>query len=483
MAHRSLVIGAGIWMVVTCPAQARATSGEFRRPLNTPEAYLRDVAVGALQQRGLVGKSAPPLAYAPMGRASIYHKMRRQLMRPLPKLGKVGMALGFVALTLAPKLANMSPKVGAYVMLFSALAAAAPAADRLLFHGAADLGLRTFRDTYRPPGQARSGLTITDPKDLDAHATMLDSSAHVLKSFPSLDDHRLLGITLGAVADQLSAATRGSKLARKLGLTDARRIALLTQQRVPWESAAEAIQELFTGRTPRQVAKLLRSDGASVGSSELRKGLAVIEAHLEGQEVVLRVQEAPARASASQLSQGSVRIAGNAGNNLASYAGAHSQDTDCPRVVVEGSTGNSTGTRAKRGVITVSGNAGPRLAHDATGGVFLVGGKAGGQCALGMSDRTWPAIVVAVGGLEYNLHGVRDGLLISLDDSTQKGNRMAGAASSAAAYRFESGEMHRQPLEGNVLEAAGHLIEAYVSKWEPRQANGLMTGRQPIAHR
>jgi len=456
-------LAAGLLCVFAPPATAgkALSSAEFRAGVHA-----------ALENRRLIEPIRQVVYYQPMPSGERYRRLRSRLVWGSTRLGGLLIASGLPLMKLTPNWGGGAAALGAALIF-------APKVDRYLFRNPADVAKRHFRDNWLTREDGYTPTSIRNRRDLDDSVLMAQTPLAIIMSYRHFEVERTLGVRTASLADALAAAERDPVYRRKLKMSTGRIAEMLVRQNHAWGEDAEVIAPVLSNNSAGDVARLLDSDTwRTEVAPDLVPGLSAIARQAEGAAIGLMINQSPGHATATQISQGVLRINDSAGANVASYAGAHSRGRQAPRIEVQNDVGPSFMTRAARGLGWIGGNAGNRVLHDARGGVVLVEGTASHRFAEGMNDSDWPAVAIAMTGLSAPPRGVSNGLVIDLDE----------ADGEPKAYRFREGQLQTTKLDaaGDPRAAALHHIEAYISEWNPRPSTAVdrvREGLQPATFR
>jgi len=422
-------------------------SMETKLPQNTPNKYLEEQILKALKQRGLVEDSKTPIVFQPNYTAEGYRSVRRWILDNIKPISLTG---GGVAMGTA----YLFPKVAAVVGSVSLFGLLAPL-DRYLYHNPKDVAQRLFRHIERPWREAYDKLEIRNAGALEDLVYMAQTPDSVKEEFPHYNQQVSLGISIARIADYLSDISMSS-LSRRYGINSERVIAMLAKQKVGTQEETAQIKNLTEQFSLGHLAKVIDTDVCLPDNP-----FYVLQKHATNYELALKIANASGQAIGSQLSRGHLIVSEDVGVNAFGYMGMHSSGKDFPRGTVEDDAGASFGTNASRGYLRVGGNAEHRVMDYATGGICVVEGTVQHKAGDGMTDTTWPMVLVSIGGLESAIHNVRDGMIVSLNTHNQLSVR------KPTIYRFEDYQM-KPPIElsGNALAKSAEIIGNYIADWK-----------------
>jgi hypothetical protein len=422
---------------------------------NVSNKVLKDEIFSSLQENGLIGEPKPELFYRPTDRSQTYKKVRRFIMEHRKVLGYTGIGMaGFLA-ALFPE----ARKVAAGVAGVGVLGALAPL-DKIFYRNPGFVAARKFMSTDRKWGDMYDAITPRGRSDLDDLVVMAQNSKAVAQDFGSPDQQSGYGVAIAAIADMLHDENR------KLGIVDKDIVDFTFRQKLP-EKDWQAMRCLIKNYTSKQATNMLRSYRfGGRFTAEEDKGLERLHEYCKDHELTLKLGCVAGPNIGSQLSKGHIVISQEApGGSIGGYMGIHSEGKDFPRITAKGDVGMEFMTNCRMGFSWISGDVKQRIMEHGRGGIVGVEGIVDSQACDDMTDDQWPSILIAIGGLNYALHNVADGLVVALctNNEFRTYNDLFG---EPMAYRFKDGAMvEKHKLEGNALTASIPHIKGYIDEW------------------
>ncbi len=432
------------------------------------KAYLENKIVKALNESELIEGEKSQILYKTERTGEAYRKGRRWVINNINKMSLTG-------LVTAGGMAYFFPRVAAGIGAVSCLGMGAKLAfplDKFLYHNPKDVARRVFGNNIISSWHnAYNELEIKTRQELDNYVLMAQTSSSVQEAFPHYENKVALGIAIAKITDTLSGIDIDDPRIIS-GISLENLVGMISEQKFGSPEEVEAVRRLTEDYAPRKLTRLLRK--IKKGKTrrmkpELFEKLSVLNKYTNNYEFVLRISEADNSESiGSQISRGHLVVSRSAGANAGCYAGFHSSGKDFPRMTINDDTGPSCGTHASRVLIKIGGDADQGVLDGATGGTAIVEGITKHDFAHHMTDSTWPAIAVSVGGIGTELisGNVLDGIVVSL-------NRAKIFHELPTIYRFENGKITQRitnEYHEQAPEQAAEIITNYIKSWKPRAA-------------
>ena len=364
--------------------------------------YLEKQIVKSLEENDLISNSKEQLYYRPANIGGSYRTGRQWLIKNSQNLCVGGLAItatgAAITSLLVPGItgwltAGVAAGIGGASIL-GYLGRSLVPLDRYLYAVPSDIARRYFRYVDVPWNKAYSNFSFKSKSELDNYVYMAQTPIAVKQEFQHHDSQVSLGVTIAAIADQLSQLdVRESKIT---GFKLEHLVEIITRQKVGTPQETEAIKRLSEQFSSKDLASFL-SDMKARGirynkfrakiSSSVLSDLEVLDSHSQNYEFALRISEAEGVESiGAQLSRGSLIVTNDIGPNACSYGGMHSKEKDFPRMRVNDDCEHSLATHAKCGLYVINGTAQQGVLGEATGGIAIIEGTAEHNFAHLMND-------------------------------------------------------------------------------------------------
>jgi len=355
--------------------------------------------------------------------------------------------------------------------------------DKLFYRNPADVGKSVYKtipgtwdDTYN---NVHKRLNSTE-RMIDfvymAHAAGAVGTEHGTQ-----EEHKKLGIAIGAVADKLREITVGPD-STKLGrlVSDLRIHSIGKAEEVEQRELIRMILDQKP-RDPTDEVKISYLKHSNHTEGELSKMLDkvllkpekydpftidcidTLRRYIDNYEFALQIYNlGDIDSVASQMSSGTVIHYGKkVGTNFGSYLGFH-QNGGFPLVIAKAGAADDFAPKMRRGMAISKSKVGERALHGSLGGIGLIEGLADEHFAKNVDDKTWPMVAIAYDGIVCKIDDqyAHNGIIVRL-------NQDPGIEGPAKLYRFKNDQRTENiTLEGDkVEEQVGDHVEKYLQEW------------------